>query len=247
MRSWLHSRPMTQLLFIRCDASETFGVAPAAVEAAGATVRVWDAIDASEPVPTLDGADGLVVFGSTFNVEHADEQPFIKAAADLMREAIERRVPVLGACFGAQLLAWALDAEVGKGPVREIGFEPIHPTAAAVHDPLFSHLADGDMAFQWHMDTFALPDGAELLATGVLVENQAFRYGDLAWGAQFHLEVDDAELAAWLEEFARYGDLESEWGKSTEAVLEEKERHMAAHEERGREIFTRFTLLAAGS
>jgi GMP synthase (glutamine-hydrolysing) len=238
---------MTRLLFVRCDASETFGVAPAAVEAAGAAVRVWNAIDPSEPVPTLDGVDGLVVFGSTFNVEHVDEQPFIKAAADLMREAIDQPVPVLGACFGAQLLAWALDAEVRKGPVREIGFEPIHPTAAAVHDPLFSHLADGDMAFQWHMDTFALPDGAELLATGALVENQAFRYGDLAWGAQFHLEVDDAELAAWLEEFARYGDLESEWGKSTEAVLEEKERHMAAHEERGREIFTRFTLLAAGS
>jgi GMP synthase-like glutamine amidotransferase len=238
---------MTQILFARCDGSETFGVAPPAVEAAGATTRVWNAIDPAEPRPSLDGVSGLVVFGSTFNVEHADEQPFIKEAADLMREAIERRIPVLGACFGGQLLAWALDAEVGKGPVREIGFEPIHPTAAATHDPLFSHFVDGDLEFQWHMDTFALPEGAEILMTGERVANQAFRYGDIAWGTQFHFEVDGRELEMWLEEFGRSGDLQTEWGKSTQQVLDEKGRHMADHEARGSEIFARFTGLAAGS
>jgi len=238
---------MTTILFARLDGSETFGVAPAAVEAAGGTIRVWNAIDPAESPASLDDVDGLVVFGSTFNVEHADEQPFIKASADLMREAIERHVPVLGACFGGQLLAWALDAEVGKGPVREIGFEPIHPTPAAVHDPLFSHLADGDVAFQWHMDTFAIPEGAEILVTGDRVVNQAFRYGDLAWGTQFHFEVDGAELDHWLEEFGRHGDLESEWGKSAQTVLDQKALHMREHETRGREIFTRFTLLASGS
>jgi GMP synthase (glutamine-hydrolysing) len=238
---------MTTILFARCDNSETFGVAREGVEAAGATMRVWNAIEPSEPAPSLDEVDGMVVFGSTFNVEHADEQPFIKEVAGLMREAIDRRIPVLGACFGGQLLAWALDAEVGKGPVREIGFEPIHPTPAAVHDPLFSHLSDGDMVFQWHMDTFAVPVGAEILATGDRVANQAFRYGDLAWGTQFHFEVDGPELEKWLEEFGRQGDLGSEWGKSTERVLEERDRHMTEHEVRGREIFTRFTLLAAGS
>jgi GMP synthase-like glutamine amidotransferase len=239
---------MTTLLFARCDEVDTFGVAPAAVEAAGATAQVWNAIDPSQPRPSLDDVQGVVVFGSTFNVEHADEQPFIKETANLMREAIERRVPVLGVCFGGQLLAWALDAEVGRAPIRELGFEPIHPTPAATHDPLFSHLSDGDLAFQWHGDTFALPSGAEILITGDRVSNQAFRYGTLAWGTQFHFEVDGAELEMWLQEFARRGgDLEAEWGKSPERVREERARHIGPHETRGREIFTRFTHLAAPS
>lgn len=240
-------RPMATILFVRCDEFETFGVAPEAVRAAGGTVRVWNVRDASEPRPSLDDVQGVVVFGSTFNVEHADEQPFIKEAADLMRESMEREIRVLGVCFGGQLLAWALEADVGKGPVREVGFEPLRPTPAATQDALFSHLADGDMAFQWHMDTFALPDGATLLATGDQVANQAFRVDDVAWGTQFHLEVDGAEIESWLEAFARQGDLGSEWGKTAEQVREEKRLHMDAHEARGREIFARFTRLAAGS
>jgi GMP synthase-like glutamine amidotransferase len=238
---------MTAILFVRCDKADSFGVAPSAVEAAGATLRVWDAIVESGLRPTLDDVDGVVVFGSTFNMEHADEQPFIKETSDLMREAMDRRIPLLGVCFGGQLLAWTLDAEVGRSPVREVGFEPIHPTQDAVDDVLFSHLMDGDMAFQWHLDTFALPEGAKLLMTGDQVTNQAFRVGDLAWGTQFHLEVNGPEIEYWLGEFRYLGDLETEWGKSPQRVREESVRHMMEHEDRGREIITRFTLLAAGS
>lgn len=238
---------MTTILFVRCDASETFGVAPAAVEGAGAEVDVWNALDGADPRPPLDDIGGVVVFGSTFNVEHADEQPFIKETADLIRESLDRRIPFLGVCFGGQLLAWALDAPVGEGPAREIGFEPIHPTNEASHDLLFSHLADGDLAFQWHMDAFELPEGATLLATGDQVPNQAFRAGDLAWGTQFHCEVNRSELDFWLEEFAKEGDLRSAWGKSPQEVREEASRFMVDHESRGREVFERFTLLATGS
>ena len=150
---------MTVILFVRCDASETFGVAPAAVESAGGTVAVWNALDGADPRPSLDDIGGVVVFGSTFNVGHADEQPFIKETADLIREAVERRIPFLGVCFGGQLLAWALDARVGEGPAREIGFEPIHPTVDAAHDLLFSHLTESDLAFQWHGDASISPRG----------------------------------------------------------------------------------------
>jgi GMP synthase-like glutamine amidotransferase len=240
-------RSMTVILFVRCDASETFGVAPAAVESAGATVRVWNALDGEDPRPSLDDIGGVVVFGSTFNVGHADEQPFIKETADLIREAVERRIPYLGVCFGGQLLAWALDARVGEGPVREIGFEPIHPTDDAAYDLLFSHLSDNDLAFQWHGDAFDLPEGATLLVTGDRVPNQAFRVGELAWGTQFHCEVNRSELEFWLQEFTKVGDLRSEWGKSSEEVRLEAARFMAAHESRGREVFERFTNLASGA
>jgi GMP synthase (glutamine-hydrolysing) len=237
---------MTRILFVRCDASETFGVGPTAVQAAGGTTEVWDALEGHDPRPALDGIDGGVVFGSTFNVEHAEEQPFIKETAELIREAVERRIPFLGVCFGGQLLAWALDAHVGEGPAREIGFEPIHPTAVARSDRLFSHFGDGDMAFQWHGDAFQLPAEATLLATGDRVPNQAFRVGDRAWGTQFHLEVNGAELEHWLTVFSAHGgDLEREWGKSEEEVRREAARYLADHETRGREVFERFTRIAA--
>jgi len=235
---------MTRILFVRCDASETFGVAPTAVEGAGGTHEIWNALDGDDPTPSLDGITGVVVFGSTFNVEHADEQPFIKETADLIRETVERRIPFLGVCFGGQLLAWALDAQVGEGPIREIGFEPIHPTIEAAGDRLFSHFSDGDVAFQWHGDAFELPAGATLLATGDSVPNQAFRLGDRAWGTQFHLEVNGSELDFWLNEFARSGNLETDWGKSEATVRAEAERHIVEHEARGREVFERFTRIA---
>ena len=231
---------MKPLLFVRCDRVDTFGIAPSAVEDAGAEVRVWEAIDGSE-APPLDQVGGVVVFGSTYNVEHADEAPFIKLVRDLTGEAIDTGVPVLGSCFGAQMIAWTLDAPVGKAPEREVGFEPIRPTAAAGDDPLLAHWRDGDMGFQWHMDTFELPAGAELLATGDRVRNQAYRVGERTWAIQWHFEIDAAEIELWLTEFSEAGgDIAGDWGKTNEQVRDEAARFVSTHEAKGRETFRAF-------
>ena len=65
------------------------------MEDTGAEVRVWEAV-AGEPAPSLGDVDGVVMFGSSFNVEHADEQPFINAMRDVTREALDRGTPFLG-------------------------------------------------------------------------------------------------------------------------------------------------------
>lgn len=235
------------MLFARCDPVETFGVALPAVEEAGMPVTIWEALD-GEPRPSLDGVGGVVLFGSSYNVEHADEQPFIKDARELTLEAIDRGVPYLGVCFGAQMLAWSLDAPVMKAPVREVGFEPIHPTPAAADDPLISHLNEGDMEFQWHMDTFELPDAATLLATGDRVTNQAYRVGNRTWGLQFHLEIVRDELELWLQSFEQEdGPLETSWGKSADTIRAEADRYLDAHVQRGSEVFMRFAGLAAAA
>ncbi|MGZ4149077.1 MAG: type 1 glutamine amidotransferase [Actinomycetota bacterium] len=235
---------MKPIVLARNDAFETFGVAVQALEAAGAPVVIWDAIG-GHPGPALDDVGGLVVFGSTFNVEHADEQPFIGEVAGLAREAVQRGVPYLGVCFGAQLLAWALGSEVIKAPVREVGFEPIRPLPAADEDRLVSHYDDGDVVFQWHMDTFDLPHGAELLAKGDGVAHQAFRVGDTAWGLQWHFEIDAPELRSWLDSYQQEGgDLLADWGKSRVQVEREAEQHIASHERKGAEVFQRFARVA---
>jgi GMP synthase-like glutamine amidotransferase len=231
---------MKPILFVHCDEVDTFGVAPDAVTAAGAHVQVWDALDRDAPRPDLDQVDGVVLFGSTYNVEHAAQQPFIKEVRELTLDALDQRIPFLGVCFGAQVLAWSLDAHVGKAAAREVGFEPVHLEPEAAGDPLLSHYRDGDMIFEWHMDTFEPPPGAELLATGDRVRHQAFRMGERAWAIQWHLEIDRPELESWLDIFGQEGDLLAEWGKSAEAVRAEADAFMAGHEARGRELFTRF-------
>jgi GMP synthase-like glutamine amidotransferase len=232
---------MKPILFVRCDSLDTSGLAPDAVRAAGADVWLWESRESGTDRPDLADVNGVVLFGSTYNVEHAEEQPFIKEVRELTLDAVDRGTPFLGVCFGAQVLAWALDAEVGKAPVREVGFEPVHPGSEAAIDPLLAHYRDGDRVFQWHMDTFEPPAGATMLATGDRVHNQAFRVGERTWGVQWHLEVDRPELEQWLDTFsAEGGDLKTEWGKSPDDVRAEADTLLAAHEEKGRELFTRF-------
>jgi GMP synthase (glutamine-hydrolysing) len=235
---------MKPILFARCDAAETFGIAPSAVAAAGAEVEIWDALN-GESLPEATDFSGIVMFGSSYNVEHADDQPFIKEARELTLGAIDRGVPYLGVCFGAQLLAWSLDAQVLKAPVREVGFEPIRTTDAATTDLLLPHYEDGDHVFQWHMDTFELPDGAVPIAVGDRVVNQAYRVGERTWGVQFHLEIDRTELLLWLEEFGAQDDLETTWGKSADQVIGEADRYLTDHERRGRQVFERFVRFAS--
>ena len=97
---------------------------------------------------------------------------------------------------------------------------------------------DGDVVFHWHEDTFDLPEDATLLATGDVVRTQAFRYGDAAWGTQFHLEVDRAEIDLWLKTAGDDGV--RAWGKTREEMEAETDRFIDGHEERARALFGRF-------
>jgi GMP synthase-like glutamine amidotransferase len=232
---------MQPLLFTKGDADETFGIAPTAVTDAGAQVRVWDAI-AGEPAPSLEDVGGLVVFGSAFNIEHAGEQPFIDRLRALTLDALDRGTPFLGICFGAQVLAWSLGAEIRKAPVREIGYVPLRPLPAADHDQLLSHYGDGDLVFQWHMDTFDLPDGAEQLATGDEVDAQAYRIGDRAWATQFHFEIDRPEIDLWIDEIGPA--LETEWHMTAARLRTAATAHQPRHEHQGAEVFRRFVKVA---
>jgi GMP synthase (glutamine-hydrolysing) len=228
------------VLFVRNDTFETFGIAPRAFEPTGVPVRVFDAIEADAPRPSLEDVSGVVMFGSSYNVDDTDRHPFLKEIRDLTREALERELPYLGICLGAQVLARALDREVPLAPVREVGFEAVHPTPAAASDALVSHYAEGDLVFQWHQDTFELPDGSELLATGDRVARQAYRLGEVTWGIQWHFEIDRAELDQWLDAFSAEADLLSEWGKTPEAVRAEADARIDGHEAKGAETFRRF-------
>jgi GMP synthase (glutamine-hydrolysing) len=231
---------MRPVLFVRNDTYETFGLARRAFAPAGVPVEVFDAIDPDAPRPSLEDVGGVVMFGSSSNVDETDAYPFLKEIRDLTRDALDRDLPYLGICLGAQVLARSLDKPAPLAPVKEIGFAPVRPTASGSSDRLVSHYADGDMVFQWHQDTFELPDGAELLVTGDAVPLQAYRVGERAWGIQFHFEIDGPEIDLWLDTYSLEADLASTWGKTTDAVRAEAGAYLAAHEAKGAETFRRF-------
>jgi GMP synthase (glutamine-hydrolysing) len=230
------------ILLVRNDPYESFGVALPSLARAGADV-VTAHLPAGAELPPLEDVAGVITFGGTVNVDETEQHPYLATVRTYTREAVDRGVPYLGICLGSQLLARALDVEVVKGP-KEVGFEPVRPLPDAKEDPLLSFLGEDEYVMQWHEDTYDLPPGATLLVTGDRVPAQAYRVGEVAWGVQFHLEVDATELDWWLDVADSAIDVRAVWGKSADEIRSEATRHIAAHEERGREIFRRFAGVA---
>lgn len=235
---------MKPVLLVRNDEYESFGVAPGALAWAGCDVSTVNMTRSAAFLPPLEEVAAVITFGGTANVDETDRFPYLATVRDYTRAAVERAVPYLGICLGSQLLARALGRPVVKSPVKEVGFEPLRPTAEAAHDRLLSPYVDGDMVFQWHEDTYDLPDGATLLATGDRIAVQAYRVGEVAWGIQFHQELDATEFGWWVEFGDGAMDLKATWGKSARELRAESERFMAGHEERGRALFARFAEIA---
>jgi GMP synthase (glutamine-hydrolysing) len=159
------------------------------------TLRAWE-----EGLDGLGATDfaGVIPLGSNVSAWQEDRHPFLRPQRELLAEAVEQDVPVLGICLGAQLLARALGGNVYRGEEYEIGWLPIHPSGVAGRDPVLGHLSRPTGVFQFHLDTFSLPEGSVLLASSERFPNQAFRYRQ-AWGVQFHPEVDNRQFSIWID------------------------------------------------
>lgn len=150
---------------------------------------------AGQALPDHDQVAGVVVMGGPMNVDEVDRFPALAVEREWLAGAVERGMPVLGVCLGAQLLARALGAEVRAGEGPEIGFAPVE--VGDPDDPLLGGLAPRTEVLHWHGDVFDLPAGAQHLASSERTACQAFRAGN-AWGVLFHPEADLALVEAWL-------------------------------------------------
>jgi GMP synthase (glutamine-hydrolysing) len=140
-------------------------------------------------------ADLLVVLGGPIGAYEERTYPFLATERTLIAARLERKLPVLGVCLGAQLLALSANASVYPGPVKEIGWAPVTLSPEGERSPLAA--IAGIPVLHWHGDTFDLPHGAVGLASTAAYPNQAFSIGQHALGLQFHIEAG-ARIEQWL-------------------------------------------------
>jgi GMP synthase-like glutamine amidotransferase len=174
------------------------------------------------------------------NVYEEDRYPFLKDEDLFIKEAIQRGKFVLGICLGAQLIAKALGARVIKSPAREIGWYDVSLTRIGAVDPLFSHLPKTFSVFQWHEDTFEMPHGATLIATSSLIPYQAFRYGENAYGLQFHLEVTREMITEWMETYEEEFEGSQPLLLSKLKIMADTELKIEPYKKRGEEFLKNF-------
>lgn len=163
-------------------------------------------LEGAAPLPDWRAFDLLVVLGGPMSVNDEGRFPWLAREKLLIRDAVRAGVPYWGVCLGAQLLAASLGARVFRGARAEVGLVSVIRAASAAADPVFASAPRRLRPLQWHRDTFELPPGSVRLAASPAYTNQAFRWGERAYGVQFHLEATSAMLAEWAR-LADYRDL----------------------------------------
>jgi GMP synthase (glutamine-hydrolysing) len=204
---------VTKVLVCQHVAFEILGTLNPLLKRAGVRIRYVNFGRHPDAQPSVDGYDGLIILGGPMSVYDVTRHPHLDTEVRMVNDAMERGIPVLGICLGAQLIARALGARVEPNSEKEIGWYDVRFSGAGRQDPLFAHCGDSERIFQWHGDAFELPRGAVHLASTPVCTNQAFRYGTNVYGFQFHLEVDEPLIGRWLRTPVHLREIESLNGK----------------------------------
>jgi GMP synthase (glutamine-hydrolysing) len=153
--------------------------------------------EAGQAYPTtLDGYGALAILGGEMSAN--DPLPSLRQAEALFLQAVARGVPTVGHCLGGQLMARALGAAVTRSPATEIGWHTLQ-VHEGVQAQAWLGAAGPRVCFEWHQDSFALPPGAEWVASSPGCPHQAFALGPHL-AMQWHVEVDADKVAVWSQE-----------------------------------------------
>jgi GMP synthase-like glutamine amidotransferase len=153
-----------------------------------------------------------------------------------IRQVVRAGIPYLGICLGGQLLAAALGAAVAPNRWDELGSLQVALTDEGRGDPLFSCLPPEFVTFQWHHDSFDIPEGGTLLAGSSACRHQAFRVGERAWGLQFHPEVTEKIIRDWCR-------WDTDTAQREEELAGEWRSHQEGYERSARELLYSFLAL----
>jgi GMP synthase (glutamine-hydrolysing) len=235
---------MKKLLVCQHVAHEILGTLNPLLKSAGFRIRYVNFARHPEAQPCLDGYDGIVILGGPMSANDTDRLPHLVTEMNLIEQAMQRNLPVLGICLGAQLIAKTLGAAVYPNHEKEIGWYDVSPTGEADSDPLLAEFRNREKLFQWHGETFDMPRSTRHLAFSALCANQAFRYGDNVYGFQFHLEVDEPMIHRWLRLAEHRNEFNALGGKIDPAHIHgETPEHIARLHQLSDRVFGEFIQL----
>ena len=154
-------------------------------------------LDEGDPVPaSSEPFAGLAFMGGPMSAN--DELPWTQPVLSLMRDALDRGVPMIGHCLGGQMMARAAGGKVSVNPVKEIGWNRVRVEDTPLARRWFGEDVREFVTFQWHGETFTIPPGAERILTGDYCPNQAYVLDERHLGLQCHVEMTPAMIESWL-------------------------------------------------
>lgn len=211
---------MRVLVIQNCE-TEDIGLYAVYMQQHGIEFDVVHAYLPDSVLRTAGDYDALFIGGTPVSIWEIDQHAFLLRESAYLSAALDKGKPCFGICGGGQLVTHLLGAEVRKNPEMEIGCHEVRLTARGESDPLLRGFPPRFPVFQWHADTFDIPQGASLLAEGNLCKNQLFRRGTVV-GVQFHVEVTADTVALWADEYADELKLVK---KDSRTIVEECRNH----------------------
>lgn len=155
-------------------------------------------LHAGQQLPEVERIDALAIMGGPMNVYQHRDYPWLLQEKRFIERAIGARIPVIGVCLGAQLIADVLGAKVMQNPQIEIGWFQLQLTDDASKSDIVRGMPKRFTAFHWHGDFFEIPSGAIHWARSQACHNQAFDYAGHVLGLQFHLEYSAQSIERML-------------------------------------------------
>tara|TARA_Y100001968_G_C19269559_1_gene673518 strand:- start:181 stop:912 length:732 start_codon:yes stop_codon:yes gene_type:complete len=188
-------------------------------------------LDLGDSLPELRSGDLLLVLGGPMSIRDIGTGNYLwlKDEVALIKKALNQSVGIIGVCLGAQLLAYAaggdveeLHGEVSHQPLAEIGWDNIFAKSFKINRKITKLLSSDFPVLHWHGDRILLPNSADLIASSCRCEEQLFCIGSLAYGLQFHVEIDDEMINKWITEDEKF--ISSGLGTNGQSILKQQQR-----------------------